>query len=119
MSSTLKSGEALATEENLTSSNGRFQLIFQNDGNLVLADLEAGGVVVWNSASADRGATEARMQEDGNFILFDPSGEAQWATGTDGNDGACVSVTDDGNVVITRDGDGTLWETGPHGTATN
>jgi len=51
------------------------------------------------------------MQIDGNFVVYDQSGNAVFAAGTNGNPGSRLVVQDDGNVVIyTTDGTA-LWAT--------
>ncbi|MGW4650806.1 LysM peptidoglycan-binding domain-containing protein [Kitasatospora sp. NPDC004289] len=111
MSSVLKPGEVLAVDQELLSGNGRFRFTLQQDGNLVLADLTT-SAVLWASATDGSGAAEARMQGDGNFVLYDGAGQVRWAAGTDGHDSAYVSLAEDGNLVVTSQAGGTLWETG-------
>ena len=40
------------------------------------------------------------MQSNGNLILCTTSGSAVWDSGTSGNDGAYLTMQNDGNVVI-------------------
>ena len=40
------------------------------------------------------------MQIDGNFVMYDNSNNAKWATATDKNPGAYLKVTDDCRLVI-------------------
>ena len=40
------------------------------------------------------------MQSDGNLILYATSGSAVWDSGTNGNDGAYLTMQNDGNIVI-------------------
>jgi hypothetical protein len=53
----------------------------------------------------------ATMQADGNLVLYSPSGDAVWASGTDGNSGASVVLQDDRNLVIYGADLGLLWAT--------
>jgi hypothetical protein len=89
----------LAKEDWLTSPNGRYQLILQPDGNLVLYDLQNGHQPIWASDTNDESANAAVLQDDGNFVLYglpDPV----WATGTDGQGPCSLTLRDDGTLVI-------------------
>ena len=58
------------------------------------------------------------MQTDGNLVLYDTSGQPNWASKTQGNPGAFLNVQNDGNLVVYRAGSTTqtannaLWEAG-------
>ncbi len=49
------------------------------------------------------------MQEDGNLALCAPDGSCRWASGTDGNPGAWLTLQDDGNLVIYAGTGPALW----------
>ncbi len=94
----LRPGESLSEGESIRSANGRYQLILQHDGNLVLYDLAptvddagsdvAGGgdstgdstaaqpdttatpVPVWHTHTVGVGARRLVMQTDGNLVLY-------------------------------------------------
>ncbi|KAF5637699.1 hypothetical protein F52700_4401 [Fusarium sp. NRRL 52700] len=94
---TLSVGETLIAESFLTSTNNRFKLLVQKDGNLVLYRLSTGfnGQEVmaaqWASDTwreTDPSATELTMQEDGDLVLFQsrPGREVAWSTKTGGRD---------------------------------
>jgi len=48
-------------------------------------------------ASANDHAT---MQTDGNFVLYDPSNNALWSTGTAGSNASAIYMQDDANLVL-------------------
>ena len=58
------------------------------------------------------------MQNDGNLVLYDTSGQPHWASKTQGNPGAFLNVQDDGNLVVYRAGSASqtannaLWNAG-------
>nr|WP_325570607.1 lectin [Actinospica sp.] len=96
----------------LLSCDGRFKLVLGGDGNLVLYQ---GGTVLWSAKTSGKGATQAYMQGDGNFVLYTAAGSPVWSSGTAGNNGATLSVQDDGNVVIASSAGKSLWTTGTAG----
>lgn len=53
------------------------------------------------------------FQRDGNLVLTNSSGQALWATGTEGR-GKTLAIQDDGNIVIYGDS-GALWATNTNG----
>jgi hypothetical protein len=91
----LRSVGALGNNETLTSADGRFRLVMQADGNLVLYQY---GQALW--ASGTNGARSARMQADGNFVLYDAANRAVWASHSAGHPGARLVLQDDGNLVV-------------------
>jgi hypothetical protein len=104
--STLGPGESLFEGDSLLSPNGNYQLILQMDGNLVLYPINNGitGQHLWASGTSNQSGgpqiSHAIMQSaDGNFVIYDTSGNAPWCTGSVGENSHLV-VQDDGNVVI-------------------
>jgi N-acetylmuramoyl-L-alanine amidase/uncharacterized protein YgiM (DUF1202 family) len=51
-----------------------------------------------------------RFQQDGNLVMYNPQGQATWATGTNGTGADRFVVQTDGNVVL-YDGNKPLWAT--------
>ena len=86
------------------------RLVFQTDGNLVAY---SNGEEYWSAGTqaAARGGW-AEMQADGNFVVYDAAGVAQWSTGTVGNPDARVVMEDDCNVVVSAPGGAQLWASG-------
>lgn len=107
---TLPSGASLAPNEHINSQSGRFQLILQDDGNLVLYDLPSGSAL-WASGTNGQSVATCIMQTDGNLVLYSPSGAAVWASNTYGNSGAYLVVQNDGNVVIYTPSGAAVWAT--------
>lgn len=106
MTDTLRANETLDV---LTSADGRFTLVYQGDGNLVL--YAPGGHALWASQTDGRARGFAVMQEDGNFVIYTPQSEPIWSSGTPDHPGALLVVQSDGNVVIYQDGV-PIWNTG-------
>ena len=102
----LQPGQSLSRGQSLTSSNARYTLVMQNDGNLVLYR-NTGGVVFATNAPGD----SAVMQSDGNFVVYSGS-MPTWSTLTGGNPNAYLVVQDDGNLVIYSAAGIPLWNIG-------
>ncbi|MCX4247350.1 peptidoglycan DD-metalloendopeptidase family protein [Paraliomyxa miuraensis] len=99
--------EALYANEALTSCDGRFNLVMQGDGNLVLYQ---GSNALWHTQTHGQPGHVAVMQGDGNFVVYTPSQQPLWHAGTHGHPGAYLRLQDDGNLVI-YDGATPLWWT--------
>jgi predicted heme/steroid binding protein len=103
-------GEVLYPGQEVTSPDGRFHLIYQGDGNLVLYRWD--WVPIWNSQTAGTSAGFTAMQGDGNFVVYDASGAPVWSSGTNGHPDAYLAVQNDGNVAIYDPSGAMLWSTG-------
>lgn len=104
---TLYPDGSLRKGEYLTSTNGKYNLIMQEDGNLVLYQ---NNQPLWASNTAGRAVSQCIMQSDGNLVIY--GSNAVWASNTVGNSGAYLILQDDGNAVIYRPNDQPIWATG-------
>jgi len=110
----LAKGESLQPGQQRVSSDGRFSLVYQHDGNLVLY-LLATGAPLWASNTGGTSAGVTAMQTDGNLVVYDQGGVARWASST-GASADRLYVQDDGNLVIRDTAGQPLWasNTGGH-----
>ncbi|MFB0830309.1 lectin [Brevibacillus laterosporus] len=92
----LDPGEKLVRGQYLKSTNGEYQLVMQDDGNLVLYGR---GRALWNSNTHGQAASNLIMQGDGNLVIYGYP-HAIWHSNTHNNPGARLVVQNDGNVVI-------------------
>ena len=106
---TLQSGARLLPGQSLTSTNGRYRLLYQTDGNLVLYD-DVERTATWSTATTGTSAGQALLQGDGNFVIYDAQGVDRWATGTVGNANARLLVQNDGNLVLYRADGEAIWD---------
>ena len=95
----LNPGDTLSQGEAIRSANDEYELILQDDGNLVLYDLGRKRRVLWSTRTQGRAVRRATMQKDGNFVLYGYDRKPVWDTGTQGY-AAYLVVQNDGNVVI-------------------
>jgi hypothetical protein len=110
VSSTLVVGASFATDTELQSPNGDYQLVMQGDGNLCIYR-QPGRQYTWcsNSASSN-GSTNGQyslvMQDDGNLCIYQQPGKTfVWCTMSEATDGSLsngyvASLQNDGNLCI-------------------
>lgn len=65
----LSGNSLLKRNESIFSKNGAFELLFQEDGNLVLYRYRD-RFPLWSTNTANSGAVQAVMQRDGNLVLY-------------------------------------------------
>lgn len=97
----------IETNEYLESSNGRYRLFMQSDGNLVLRDWDT-RESLWSSSTHGTGAVRARFQGDGNFVIRTADGSAVWSSGTNGSGGDRLVLNNDGSLAI-YSGNTVVW----------
>lgn len=95
------------------SADGRFTLIMQAEGNLVL--YITGGPALWGSDSIGSGAVRATFQSDGNLVLYNAANQGVWGSGTNNNWGSTAVVQNDGNFVIYNEAGAPIWATNTGG----
>ncbi len=100
-----------AQSQSITSANGRFILIMQADGNLVLYRTQDWHPL-WATGTNGASVNFVAMQGDGNLVIYTYGGHAIWASGTNGHPGANLVVQNDGNVVIYFPTTPAIWATG-------
>ncbi|MDI2027066.1 DUF4241 domain-containing protein [Saccharopolyspora sp. TS4A08] len=96
--------------ESLTSPNGRFSLVHQDDGNVVLYDNESLRAW-WASDTCGADTAFCALRETDGLTLFSPQGRRIWRSGAT-RPAAALAVRDDGDVVITDVDGETVWSTG-------
>lgn len=109
-SNTLFLNQYLIQDQYLSSSDGRFKLILQADGNLVLY-VNATGRAVWASNTVGTGGTRLYMQDDGNLVILNQFSQPIWATNTAGYPDSRLIVQNDRNVVIYTPTNQAIWST--------
>ena len=118
----MTANQFLNVNEQLVSSNQRYRLIMQTDGNLVGYE---GNAPFWATGtngktvpvptgflSLPRLANKAIMQADGNFVLYAAVNEVQvpvWATNTNGRGGTRLVMQNDRNIVIYNNANQAVW----------
>lgn len=103
--STLSPGQTLQPGSFLVSADGRYELIMQADGNLVLYQ---GSTPLWSSGTAGDDGAALTMQTDGNLVIYQ-NGVMKWNSQTAGFPGASLQVQNDSNLVMYADGH-PIWD---------
>lgn len=109
----LTSGQSLPSGQYLRSTNGKYIVLLQGDGNLVI--YTPGYHVLWASHSGGKGATSAVMQGDGNLVLYTSGNAPVWHTATNGNGASYLIMQNDGNFVIYTNAGLPKWQSGTSG----
>ncbi len=92
----LSTGMRLSSGQYIRSSDKRYVLLMQTDGNLVLYG--SGYHVLWSSRTNGRPGANLVVQGDGNIVIYH-NGKALWNTNTVGTDVSRLVVQNDGNLV--------------------
>ncbi|QGZ52484.1 trypsin-like serine protease [Streptomyces sp. QHH-9511] len=103
----LRGGETLRSGETISSANAK--LIMQTNGDLVIYHRTGGenrGGALWVSGTSGNPGAYAKMQADGNFVVYkkdgseaDPS-SVLWASKTYGHAGARMTLQANGNLSV-------------------
>jgi hypothetical protein len=104
----LKSGQMLMPYQPLRSLNGRYQLLLQGDGNLVLTRVDT-AAALWSTQTGGASVAWLLVQPDGNVVLSNTNGTAAWSSGTHANAGAHLVLQDDGDLVVFRQNGTVAW----------
>lgn len=99
--SSIQYEQTIRKNEYLLSANGKYKLLLTEKGNLILYDKD--GHITWASNTEDKGATELRMQADGNLVLYKKERkDPVWATGTNGPEkwGSRLVLENYGHLVL-------------------
>lgn len=100
----LKPGQILKPGQYRKSRNGKYRLIQQKDGNLVLYK---GRKALWSTLTGGRKGAFTAMQKDGNLVVY-KGRKAIWAANPGRHPGAFLAVQNDGNLVIYK-GRKAIW----------
>lgn len=102
----------LCFDEKISSPNGKYHLIMQRDGNLVMYDEQNNSI--WASGTSGSGATNARVLRFGFLQLFDDEEQVIWTVGKEqgGPDTRVfLNLYDNRNLILSDTGMRKIWAT--------
>ncbi|MEU4240867.1 LamG-like jellyroll fold domain-containing protein [Actinoplanes sp. NPDC026619] len=102
----LGNNQTLYQGQSLRSSDARFQLWMQDDGNLVLTDHYA---AIWATNTVGNPGSSVVMQADGNLVIYRLDGTPIWSTNTWGTTADRLVLYDDGDLVLLDPTGQILW----------
>lgn len=98
--------------QSLISPSGRFILVYQSDGNLVLYRYRGHDErPVWASGTDYTSVGECVLQEDGNLVVHDWEGKVVWSSDTAGQSVTRLVVHDVGVATLETDTGEPVWST--------
>jgi len=92
----------------LISPNGQYQLMMQNDGNLVLSG--PGNQALWWTATQNNPGAYALLQSNGNLGVYGASVKSLWATNTNGKGVTSLELRNDGTLVLLNNAGQVVWQ---------
>ncbi|MEV6596068.1 hypothetical protein AB0M36_04290 [Actinoplanes sp. NPDC051346] len=95
----LSPGRSLFRGTAMRSSDGKYWLWMQTDGNLVIYQVVGGRqTVLWGQG--DKRAYRLSNQHDGNLVLYDQADNVLWSSRTKGKGDSTLWMQEDGNLVL-------------------
>ncbi len=96
INTTFKTG-ALYPRQSIDTTDRRFRLVLQPDGNLVLYSPNR---ALWATGTDGKSAAYLAMQTDGNLVLYDHNNQPLWYTNTSAVGKSYLAMQTDGNLVL-------------------
>jgi hypothetical protein len=95
----VKNGESLRVNDKRTSTNGKYYVTLQSDGNVVLYK---GEKALWATGTNRQDVYGIFVQKDGNLVAYLSGDRPTWASNTAGRGGreTFLIMQDDGNLVL-------------------
>ncbi|MFE7382429.1 tyrosinase family protein [Streptomyces zhihengii] len=94
----MRPGDTLRGGDSIGSGDGRYRLVYETDGNLVLYR-DGERTPRWSSGTQRRSPGMCVMQMDGDLTIDDGDGQRVWSLGTDGR-GNRLRLTDEGTLEV-------------------
>jgi len=102
----LSNDQRIYIGEQVESTNGKYRLVMQSDGNLVFYDVS--NRVIWSTNTAGSDANRAVFHTGGNLTLYTATNDVIWSSGTKGYGAERIVVNDNGTLGIYA-GDDLVW----------
>jgi hypothetical protein len=104
--SSIAAGQQLPPGASIRSPDGHYRVVMQGDGNLVEY---VGSRALWHTNTDGHPGAVARMQSDGNLVVYDTNMTALWSAGTGGRTGTFrADLQNDANFIV-YSGSTAIW----------
>lgn len=100
--------QTLIPGQSLASGDGRYKLVMQGDGNLVLYSPNR---ALWSTGTHGRTPGLFAMQGDGNLVLYGLDNKPYWASWTQNTGANALYMQGDGNLVLYNSQSVPIWHT--------
>jgi hypothetical protein len=112
---TLAAGQTMIKNQYLLSADGRFALLFQTDGNVVIYG--PGMHPLWQTMTGGGGGARMVYQSDGNLVVYSGGNVPLWwsAKGAALAPGGHLTIQNDGNLVLYNGSSAPVWWSGTGG----
>lgn len=107
-SSWLGVGSQMYENQYIKSYDGRYSLLMQPDGNLVVYG--PGHHALWHSKTYGKPGLRLAIQYDGNLVLYNQNNQPVWYSGMRSN-ASYIVIQTDGNLVEYSNNYSPLWHT--------
>jgi hypothetical protein len=109
VNNTMYGGSMMPFQE-MKSADGRYKLVMQKDGNLVLYSPNR---PIWWTGTGGKQQSKLTLQSDGNLVVYGYADQPIFWTGT--NQRSKLIVQDDGNLVLYNGLNHPIWSSGTGG----
>ncbi|HKD79237.1 MAG TPA: hypothetical protein VKH81_06050, partial [Candidatus Angelobacter sp.] len=103
----LMAGQTLPSGSCIASPHWQYFLYMAPDGNVYIYNWAA-GAGTWGPGTQGHPGAYARLETNGNFVVYDVNGATLWSSGTAGTDAERLNMEDDGRIIIYK----SAWNSG-------
>jgi hypothetical protein len=108
----MPAGQRLAAGQSLSSGDGKYRLVMQGDGNLVIYSPNR---AIWSTNTQGRSIGFFVLQGDGNMVIYGSNSVPFWASWTQNRGGNALYMQGDGNLVLYDPQFRPIWNSGTAG----
>jgi YD repeat-containing protein len=103
----LVAGQTLPSGSCIASPHWQYFLYMAPDGNLYIYNW-ATGAGTWGPGTQGHPGAYARLETNGNFVVYASNGATLWSSGTSGTNAERLDMEDDGRIILYK----SAWNSG-------
>ncbi len=107
----LLSGQELTSNDQLISSNNKYKMVMQSDGNLVVYNIKSNHSK-WESGTSGHAGAYATLRNDGNLVIYNQNAKLIWQTNTIGFQNDIMTLSNAGYIILGNKNH-KVWTTAP------